>query len=128
MITFCPASVVAVRVGPFHHVGILTGPLGSTIISSSRRRGYVAEEAPEDFLGGLPIEFQGYLGTLAPQEVIARARSRLGAKWDLLTANCEHLVTWAHGLEPRSPQLQLTIGAVGLVGIVGAYLVMQRSA
>ena len=46
----------------------------------------------------------GYLGNLSPQQVLQRARSRIGETWNLFW-NCEHFVKWAHGLRPRSPQL-----------------------
>ena len=60
----------------------------------------------------------------SPDEAIARARSRLGGGYDLLTNNCEHFVTWAKTGKGISYQVIKataagTVGAAGL-GLYGA--------
>jgi len=105
---------VDVRVGPLglfrvRHVGVVsrTTPDGTTwVISSSARRGACHEETLEEFSCGstayeLPIERR-----VDADEAVRRARSLLGARWSVLTANCEHVVSWCTGNEPRSPQLR----------------------
>ncbi len=110
-----PGSVVAIPVWPgvsflpFRHLGIVTDTnwiSGPRIISCSLRQGGVTEESVEEFSNGAPVTVVAYPGNLHPDEVIARARSRLGTPWNLFTFNCEHFVNWAHGLKPESPQLQ----------------------
>lgn len=129
MLTFLrPGSVVAVPIGPFTHVGIVSDwmtPSGPTIISSSHRRGFVTEEALADFASGRRVISAGYPGDLPPATVIERARSKLGEPWNLLNANCEHLVTWAHGLDRSSPQLRTGFVLLALVG-VGSFALRAR--
>lgn len=106
---FLYGTVLAVRVGPFWHVGILsepTGIFGARAISCSRRRGGVTEESILEFSQGSEVIDRGYPSSLPPELVLWRARSRLGAPWKLLSANCEHFVAWCHGLEVTSPQLR----------------------
>jgi len=101
-------SVVFVNVGPIKHRGVLSrDPDGSpTVISNSRRAGGVAEESLDEFAGSRPVHHEGFLGNLSPEAVISRARLCLGQRWNLWSWNCDHFVTWAHGLTPRSPQLR----------------------
>lgn len=119
MVGYTAGEIVAVSAGPFGaitHVGIRTG-LG-TVISNSKKLGYVAEETLEDFSGGEAVRSLGYPGDLSPVEVVSQARSLLGKRWSL-TDNCEHFVTWAHGLKPGSKQLQTIL----LFLIVGSAVV-----
>jgi hypothetical protein len=47
--------------------------------------------------------------------VLARARSQLGRKFDPVNFNCEHLVSYALGIEAGSPQLRgVALGAAAL--------------
>jgi hypothetical protein len=104
-------SVVGVAIGPVMHVGIVSYPsiFGSNVISSSPRTRQVTEETLFEFANGGRVMDLGYPGQLAPHVVIERARRKLGEPWNLFTANCEHLVSWAHGLEVTSPQLRNAI-------------------
>lgn len=122
-----PGSVIAVQAGPFRHVGIVgnpTGPFGPSVISTSHRRGQVAEESLSEFANGGRLSFLGYPGELPWSMVVTRARSRLGEPWNLFSANCEHFVRWAHDLEVRSPQLR---GAVALVTMVVLVAIASRA-
>lgn len=103
-----PGTVIAVWVGFIRHVGIVTDRMYGAylgVISNSYRAGRVAEEPLPVFAGGRSVNVIGYLSDLPPQQVLRRARSRIGEAWDLPNWNCEHFVRWAHGLQPRSPQL-----------------------
>lgn len=102
-------SVLAVPVGPFWHVGILSEPagiIGPRVISCSRRRGGVTEESVLEFSQGAKVFERGYPGNLPSELVLWRARSKLGTSWNLFNGNCEHFVAWCHGLEVTSPQLR----------------------
>lgn len=100
-------TVIAVQVGPIKHVGIVTDrTYGAhpSVISNSHRAGGVIEEPLPVFSSGQHVDVVGYPGSLPPQQVLQKARSRIGETWDLFW-NCEHFVRWVHGLRPRSPQL-----------------------
>ena len=91
------------------------------VISSSARTGQVREEPWDVFSQHGTVLVEGYPGKLPPNEVIQRARDRIGSPYRLLDGNCEHLVAHAHGLEPRSPQLAVTllllvVGGLALAG------------
>lgn len=107
-LTLSPGTVIAVWIGPIQHVGVVSDRmygLHSSVISNSHRAGRVIEEPLPVFAGGRPVHVVGYLGNLSPQQVLQRARSRIGEAWDLLRWNCEHFVRWAHDTRPYSPQL-----------------------
>lgn len=120
-----PGTIVSVPFGPFHHLGIVSDRQGSRtpyIISCSRRAGQVAEETAHDFANGGDIKIHGYPSKLGPVQVIQRARSQLGSKYDLFNWNCEHFVHWAHGLKLESPQLQ----SVALISMLAISLFWLR--
>jgi len=116
MTTFNPGEVVGVMVaGIIEHKGIVS--FRQTVISNSMRAGGVVEQSLQDFGGGGSIRRIGHLGDLPSNEVAMRAESRIGQKWNLWSFNCEHFVLWAHGLEPRSPQVASALGTVSLVAL-----------
>ncbi len=116
--------VVAVSLRRFgtllQHVGIVTDwdwQGQAWVISNSLARRGVVEEPLADFAAEQPVKILGYFGTLTPEAVVQRARSRRGDQWKLFSWNCEHFVRWAHGIEPASPQL-----ATGMVFTVAIAL------
>ncbi len=105
-------TIVSVAVGPLTHFGIVSDQQGAGfpyIISCSRRTGQVAEERATVFANGHKIKVHGYPSQLNPFQVIHRARSMQGTKYDLFKWNCEHFVHWVHNLKPESPQLQIVV-------------------
>jgi len=115
-----PGTIVSVPViWPVTHKGIVSDrflngkPL---VISNSARNGRVAEESWDTFSQGKAVSVDGYPSQLSSHLVVSRARSRIGTKYDLFNQNCEHLVTEAHGMSPRSAQLAafITLGVIGL--------------
>jgi hypothetical protein len=115
-----PGTVVSVAIGPIKHFGIISdrqGLQGPFIISCSQRTGCVAEEAAQAFANGGNINIHGYPSQLNSYQVLQRARSKLGTKYDLLKWNCEHFVRWTHNLKAESPQLQATaiLGVLSLL-------------
>lgn len=116
-----PGTVVTIDYGFYKHVGLITDRTMNgmpMIISNSFRKGGVFEESWEEFSCGKKTKISGYPGSLFPHEVLSRARSKIGAGWNLLTWNCEHFVNWSHGMKTRSPQLNTyaacTISIIGL--------------
>lgn len=119
-------TTVQIWVGVIRHFGIISDRFDGgepMVISSSLRSGEVAEESMRTFAQGRKVHPVGYLGDLPPHQVIARARSALGSKWKLFTANCEHFVYWVHGQPLRSPQLAM---AMSLVVLTGLTLIAKR--
>ncbi len=120
--SLCPGTVVSVWVFPFfRHKGIVSDRYFGDkpmVISNSARVGAVAEEAWDVFADGQTVHIEGYPSDLASWIVVNRARAYMEAKYDLLTWNCEHLASYAHGLVPRSPQVAFIITAALLAGIL----------
>ena len=117
-----PAFVVSVP-APYliRHCGIVTDRYlhgAPTIISLPNAPTGAHEEtweqfAETDLVRVDAVRVEGYFGSLPPDEVLRRARLRLGEQWHL-GWNCEHFVAWCHGLPPRSPQLESWVAAGGL--------------
>jgi len=117
-----PGTAVSVWVFPFfRHKGIVSdrffGDNPMVLSNSARARG-VAEEPWDVFASGQHVLVEGYPGSLAPSAVVHRARSLVGTKYDLFDWNCEHLISYAHGLVPKSPQVAIVIAAALIVGLV----------
>jgi hypothetical protein len=120
-----PGTVVSVWVFPFfRHKGIVSDQWYGgkpRVISNSARAGGVAEEPWDVFAAGQTVISEGHPSNLPSYEVLDRARSLIGTKYQLLNWNCEHLTRYAHGLEPQSPQVAATllIAAVA-IGVAAA--------
>jgi len=108
--------------GVIRHWGIVTS--AGTVISNSGRHGGVIEQSFEDFSCGQVPERVGYLGSLSPWDVEQRARSMLGVRYSAVTRNCEHFAYWAHGEEPKSPQVSTVIMSIGLA-LTGAAILSR---
>lgn len=104
------AHLVTRRLGFVHH-GICVGAgrvIHSGAVSGILPRGPVEEVSLEDFSRGRPVSVRSAVpARFTPQEVIARARSRLGEdRYDLLRNNCEHLCEWCLHGRARSYQVE----------------------
>jgi hypothetical protein len=117
-----PGDVVGVRVhvegiGVLLHVGLVSDRHGvdgyPAVLHASKFVGRVEETTMSTFVvravAGARLQRLGYPGRLPPSLVLERARSRIGERYDLLVANCEHYVAWCHGLAPSSPQLRAAL-------------------
>lgn len=123
MVSFIPGQAIGVRVGVVTHVGIVTDRTMNNepmVISNSLRSGCVAEEPLSVFKGALEIVSVAQPASVPAWQVLARAREKLGIRWNLLSWNCEHFVTWAFGLKPHSRQLQagMFTGALALLAFM----------
>lgn len=100
-----PGTLLQVRVfGVINHVGIATGY--GTVIHASRRFGRVEETDMAAFLAGgrariIPYSHAGLSGS----EIVVRARSKKGQRYNVLFNNCEHFVSWVLTGRRRSRQL-----------------------
>ena len=116
-----PGTVVSVLVGFVRHYGIATDKWidgEQAFISSSMRRGCVAEESKTVFSNNKPIRIEGYPGKLSAAVVLMRARALLGETWDLFKKNCEHFWRKAHGLKPQSPQVRGWAAGIGTFAVI----------
>lgn len=109
--------------GIVRHWGIVTS--SGSVISNSGRHGGVIEQTLDEFSCGQALNKVGYLGSLAPWEVERRARSMLGIRYSALLHNCEHFAYWAHGEEPKSPQVSTALLSIGLA--LAGTLAMSRA-
>lgn len=90
--------------GLIKHVGIATGY--GTVIHASRRFGRVEESELADFLAGGRAEVIPYRhASLTGSEIVVRARSKKGMRYNVLINNCEHFVSWVLTGRRRSQQL-----------------------
>jgi len=91
------------------------------IISNSARSGGVCEELWDVFAEGNVVTVDGYPGGRSNYEVLNRARSLNGTQYNLFDWNCDHFVTYVHGLKPQSPQVAITVTIATLcVGVLAA--------
>ena len=106
--------------GVLKHVGIITDKVVNgkpTIISASNKTGVVQEETFDSFSEGKEVKLINKSGNLTGVEVVRRARSKKGEKYNLFSSNCEHFVCWCHGLKVESEQLQF-FGALAIFTFV----------
>lgn len=87
------------------------------VISNSPQAGGVAAESWHAFTHGKPLSVDRGIPYPESALILARARSRIGTPYDLLKWNCEHLVSFASGNAPKSPQVNatITLAALGLL-------------
>lgn len=97
-------TLLQVRVyGVIRHVGLATGY--GTVIHASRRFGRVEETQLSAFLGTGRAQVVHYSHQLSGSEIVARARSKKGQRYNVLINNCEHFVSWVLTGKRRSKQL-----------------------
>lgn len=116
-----PGAVLACDHGWFTHYGIAGDSSvegEQTVISCSRRRRGTYEERLSVFADGVPVAVRGLIGNLGAHDIVARARADVGRAWSLVANNCEHHVTRACGLKPKSPQVRRVAGAAAVTAVV----------
>ncbi|HEV2174698.1 MAG TPA: lecithin retinol acyltransferase family protein [Nitrospira sp.] len=117
----CPGTVIFIWLFPFfRHRGIVSDRYCGDkpmVISNSARAGGVIEEPWDAFAAGQSVQVEGYPSRLAPWIVVQRARDCVGTRYSLVNWNCDHLVSDAHGLVTRSPQVALVIAVALIAGL-----------
>lgn len=109
---YAPGDVVGIAYKGICHTGIVSEVSGSgvRVIHKSKRRGRVVEEPLEAFAAGRPVERIGYPGHLTPEEVVGRARARIGEPWEY-RRNCQRFCASVHGAPMRSRDADKVVGA-----------------
>jgi hypothetical protein len=107
-------------------------------LSRSWRPGLVEEVTISEFAFGHPVRIVDHSGSrYSPQEIVQRARSRLGEdNYNLLTNNCGHFCNWCIDDRPGNPQfdrptairsLVSCLAVIVFAGVVAAYLPRLRT-
>jgi len=130
MITLQIGDLISVpKDGVITHLGIYIGDRGrgyNEVVHNTPRAGGVVRERFEDFADGKEVSFVERAPAGCGQFHAERALSRVGTKYDLLTWNCEHFVTWVRSGRHSSGQLAGSIAALFAAG-VGAFLATRPS-
>jgi len=101
---FPAGTVLSITVyGVIKHFGIATGY--GTVIHASRRFGRVEETDFAVFCDGRRAQVIPYAHPVSGSEIVARARSKRGQRYNFLLNNCEHFMTWVTQGKRRSAQL-----------------------
>jgi hypothetical protein len=113
------AHLITPRRGYTHH-GIYAGH-GSVLhyagLARAVRSGPVEEVSLEHFANGRPVHIEcRNAPTLSEEDIVARARSRLGEnRYRLITNNCEHFSEWSRYGISRSHQVERWLGIAPLL-------------
>lgn len=103
------------------HPGVIVWHrFGWYVIHNSPDSGEVILSSLDEFSGGRRIHFPNrYKSDLPANMVAQRAWKRLGKNYNLASYNCQHFVTDACGIAPKSHDLQAfaIVCAVGFMGL-----------
>lgn len=101
------------RFGYQHH-GLFTGNNQVIHLTSDN---LIEEVSLSDFTQGNGYQIQKYHSKFSQQEIINRARSRLGLEdYSLLFSNCEHFVSWCIHDKSISRQVRTHAALTGSLG------------
>jgi hypothetical protein len=120
---YVPAQAAAGAV-TVNHLGIISNRRDAQglplVVNASKRTGRVEEETWANFTQGHDATVASIEAQYPPLEIVRRARSKIGHRWDLFLANCEHFASWARNGVAESPQLAAAAALVLFVLGAGA--------
>lgn len=96
----------------FRHRGIVSDRWRDgkpMVISNSPHFGGVTEEPWEVFAGVQAPLVEATPARRAGHEIVRRAKEKIGTRYHLLNWNCDSLVAFAYGEEPRSAQVEMLV-------------------
>lgn len=108
-------------VGPFPcHVGVYAAGRG---FIHNQKGNCVVLTNLQTFSGGLPIRVIARVngGWFRREQVVQRALTLMGKRYDLLNFNCEHAAYYAATGVARSPQLGWAVLGLAVFGLVWAF-------
>ena len=104
-----PGTPLVVSRRGYRHYGIYAGQ-GRVIHYAGRFRypnGCIEETLLAEFIGKRPVHVCTAPDSVRAENILRRARSRLGeCRYDLLSNNCEHFCNWCQLGEARSQQVE----------------------
>lgn len=109
---YSPGTHLVVEMGTYDHHGLATGD--GRVIHFGRgvfdiANAIVEEVSMQVFANGNEIRAADSLATFGPEEIVQRARTRIGERgYDLFDNNCEHFVNWCRSDRNESHQVNLT--------------------
>ncbi len=92
---------------PFHY-GIVVQVVPQALVVENQKLHGVREVSIDVFADGKPVEVRYVATTFSVEEIVTRARSRLGEAYEADGFNCEDLVNWVFEGKTRSLQTDLT--------------------
>ena len=114
-------TVIRVAHDWYHHVALvgdrLSGGERTVLAFSAEAKGFI-EQPFSAFARERAVTVEGFLGSLAPEVVMQRARSTRGKPYSWIDFNCEHFARFAHGVDIVSPQLHGWASLAGLLGLM----------
>lgn len=103
--------------GFYPHEGIADGVGG--VVHNSKIYGQVVRTSFAEFSCGQEVFICDDVPFTDGDSALARAMSAIGTPYALWSGNCQHLVRWAHGLEPESPAIQKAVMAASGLALAG---------
>ena len=94
-----------------------------SVIHASKRWGKVVESSMSDFCGGRKVVDNYYPSSKRSIDVLAKARSLKGTKWNLFKFNCEQFVNLCYG---NKHSKQLRIATLFLVVTTGVFFLRRK--
>jgi hypothetical protein len=117
------SHLISPRTGYNHH-GLYIG--NNTVIHLTRT-GIIEAVPMHEFTDGNGYRIQKYHSTFSHQEIIERAKSRLGnSDYSVISNNCEHFINWCLHNSNRSNQvIDVTTLSSGITGIAAKNLITK---
>jgi hypothetical protein len=106
--------------GIIAHPGIFVGDRGRgffEVVHNTPRKGGVVCESLETFAEGKTISVISHTPADLASAYVERGLSLVGRRYDLLSFNCEHFVSWVRSGSLESPQLTGGLAAILTLGL-----------
>lgn len=120
---------IYVNYGVYTHHGIDCGD--GTVIHLSKEKGRIRRDPIHSFAGGNSIYVKQCKHSYSPEQVVQRAKSKLGETgYNLGLNNCEHFASWCHSGRHHSKQVGNVVepaAAAGIGAALGAIPIVETT-